>query len=176
LSSQINWRFNVNTFIIILSIVVNFILETTLIPHFRIFQVVPNTGLVLVVVLAILNGKTIGSLAGLVVGLLQDIMFIPVIGINAFIYFFVGYSVGIAETKLSKDSILLPILMTILLTFGYHMVYYIFMYFFNYNLPLSKLLKDVVSIETVCNTIIAIPVFKLLSKLFITPKITFGKK
>jgi len=166
----------VNILVVILTIVINLILETTIIPYFDIFKVVPNTGLVIVVVLAILNGKTAGSIIGLIIGLLQDIMFSPVIGINSFIYFFIGYFVGIAETKLSKDNLLLPIIMTILSTFGYHLTYYIFMFFFRYDISLSKLLKEVVLIEIIYNSLISIPVFKLLSKLFVAPKIRFGKK
>ncbi len=165
-----------NILVVILTIVINLILETTIIPYFDIFKVVPNTGLVIVVVLAILNGKTAGSIIGLIIGLLQDIMFSPVIGINSFIYFFIGYFVGIAETKLSKDNLLLPIIMTILSTFGYHLTYYIFMFFFRYDISLSKLLKEVVLIEIIYNSLISIPVFKLLSKLFVAPKIRFGKK
>ena len=165
-----------NTFVIILTILINFILETTIIPYFRVFQVVPNTALIIVVVLAILNGKTMGAIVGLIVGLLQDIMFSPVLGINSFIYFFIGYLVGIAETKLSKDNILLPILMTLLITFGYHLTYYFFMYFFNYTTSLLRLLKDVVLIEGIYNIIVSVPVFKLLSKLFVAPTIRFGKK
>ena len=165
-----------NILVVILTIVINLILETTIIPYFDIFKVVPNTGLVIVVVLAILNGKTAGSIIGLIIGLLQDIMFSPVIGIKSFIYFFIGYFVGIAETKLSKDNLLLPIIMTILSTFGYHLTYYIFMFFFRYDISLSKLLKEVVLIEIIYNSLISIPVFKLLSKLFVAPKIRFGKK
>ena len=165
-----------NAFVIILTIIINLILETTIIPSFWIFKVAPNTGLIIVVVLAILNGKTTGAIVGLIVGLLQDVLFSPVIGINSFIYFFVGYLVGIAETKLSKDNILFPILMTILSTFGYHLIYYLFMYFLNYNIHLLKFIKEVVLIEILYNSIISIPVFKLLSKLFVAPTIRFGKK
>lgn len=165
-----------NILVIVLTVIINLIFETTVIPYFKIFQVVPNTGLVIVIVLAILNGKVAGSVIGLIVGLLQDIMFSHVIGINAFIYFFIGYFVGIAETKLSKDNLLLPVIMTILSTFGYHLTYYLFMFFLNYDMPLSRLIKEIASIETIYNSVVSILVFKLLSKLFVAPKIRFGKK
>lgn len=165
-----------NAFVIILTILINLILESTIIPSFWIFEVSPSTGLIIVVVLAILNGKTTGAIVGLIVGLLQDLLFSPVIGINSFIYFFIGYLVGLAETKLSKDNILLPILMTILSTFGYHLTYYLFMYFLNYNIHLIKFFKEVVLMEILYNSILSIPVFKLLSKLFVAPTIRFGKK
>jgi len=166
----------VNAFVIILTILINLILESTIIPSFWIFEVSPSTGLIIVVVLAILNGKTTGAIVGLIVGLLQDLLFSPVIGINSFIYFFIGYLVGLAETKLSKDNILLPILMTILSTFGYHLTYYLFMYFLNYNEHLIKFFKEVALMEILNNSILSIPVFKLLSKLFVAPTIRFGKK
>ncbi|SHD77948.1 rod shape-determining protein MreD [Schnuerera ultunensis] len=123
------------TLITLLIIIINFILQSTILHYFNIFDVVPNTSLVIIIVIALLRGKKTASIAGLIAGLLQDIIFSPVIGINGFIYFFVGYFVGMAENKLSKDNILIPFIMTLISTICYHLVYYLFMYFLSFNIP-----------------------------------------
>lgn len=157
-------------------IIINCILQSTIIPYFAIFEIVPNISLIIVVLVAILKGKKVGSITGLIVGMLQDIMFGIPIGINSFIYFFVGYLIGMTENKLSKESTLLPIIMSILSTVGYHLLFYVFMFFLNYNVSLSNFLKDVVFIETTYNSLISLFLFKLSSRYFGTSSMRFGKR
>ncbi|WP_236909269.1 rod shape-determining protein MreD [Clostridium sp. Cult3] len=163
-------------FIMALIIVVNFILQSTIFSHISIFGIVPNTGLIIIVVIALLRGRRTGGIVGLLVGLLQDIIFSPVIGVNGFIYFFVGYFVGMAEDKLSKDNLLIPFIMTAGTTIAYHLLYYIFMYFLGYGLNFSIFFKDVVILETLCNSLISILIYKWFSKVFIVPSIRFGRR
>lgn len=159
-----------------LIIIVNFILQSTIIPYFSVFDVVPNTGIIIVVIIALLKGKKLGASAGLLTGFLQDIIFGPVVGVNAFIYFFVGYLIGMTENKFSKDNMLLPVIMTIVSTAGYHFFYHLFMFFLNYNVSLSVIFKDIVISEMIYNSLVSILLFKLLSKIFVVPSITFGRK
>lgn len=165
-----------NILALVLIIIINFILQTTIVPYFGILDVVPNTSLIIVVIIAILNGKKVGAITGLIIGLLQDIMYTMPIGINPFIYFFAGYLIGMTENKLSRESILLPIFMTILSTIGYHLFYYLFTFFLGYEISIVKIMKDIVVVETVYNTLLSIVLFKLLSKFFHAPSIRFGKK
>ncbi len=159
-----------------LIIIINFILQSTILQYFNIFNVVPNTGLVIIVVIALLKGKRAGSIVGLIAGLLQDIIFSPVIGINGFLYFFIGYLVGMTENKLSKDNILIPFIMTLISTICYHLFYYLFMYFLSYNISLLIFFKDVVIIEMIYNSFISIILYKWFSKIFVIPSIRFGRR
>lgn len=163
-------------FIISLIIIINFILQSTAISYFSIFGVVPNTSLIIIVAIALLKGKKVGSTTGLLIGLLQDIVFSSVIGVNAFIYFFIGYLMGMAEDKLSKENILLPVIMSIITTIGYHFFYFLFMFFLNYDISFSIFFKQIVIIEMIYNSLLSIFLFKLFSKIFVMPSITFGKK
>ncbi|MCF6463691.1 rod shape-determining protein MreD [Clostridium sp. Cult1] len=159
-----------------LIIIINFILQSTILQYFNIFNVVPNTGLVIIVVIALLKGKRAGSIVGLIAGLLQDIIFSPVIGINGFLYFFIGYLVGMTENKLSKDNILIPFIMTLISTICYHLFYYLFMYFLSYNISFLIFFKDVVIIEMLYNSFISIILYKWFSKIFVIPSIRFGRR
>src|SRR5699024_4173712 len=101
--------FKLNMIIVLLIIIINFIFQSTILPGLSLFGVVPNTGLIIVVLISLLRGKRIGSIAGLLIGLLQDIIFSTVIGVNAIIFFFIGYIIGMNEGKLAKDNILIPV-------------------------------------------------------------------
>lgn len=159
-----------------LIIIINFILQTTIVPYFEILNVVPNTSLIIVVIIAILNGKVVGSVSGLIIGLLQDVMFSVPVGISSFIYFFVGYLVGMTENKLSRESILLPMSMTILSTIGYHFLYYLFTFFLSYEISIAYIMKNIFVVEVIYNTLLSVILFKLLSRFFQTPSIRFSKK
>ncbi|NMB26874.1 MAG: rod shape-determining protein MreD [Tissierellia bacterium] len=165
-----------NILAIFLIIVINFILQSTILSYFRIFGILPNTSLIIIVVIALLKGRKTGSIIGLIMGLLQDIVFSPVIGVNAFIYFFIGYFIGMAENKLSKDNALIPFVITLGSTIGYHLFYYLFMFFLGHNLNFSVFFKKIVIFETVYNSLLSILFYKWFSKIFIIPSIRFRRK
>ncbi|NLW22434.1 MAG: rod shape-determining protein MreD [Tissierellia bacterium] len=165
-----------SVFAIGLIIVVNFIFQSTILPYFNIFDVVPNTSLILIVIISLLKGKKTGSLIGLIIGLLQDIIFSPVIGINGFIYFFVGYLIGMIENKLSKDNVLIPFIMTMGATVGYHLLYYVFMYFLAYNISFYSFFRKVVVIEMICNSLLSLVIYKWFSRKFVTPFMSFKRR
>jgi len=165
-----------NIIIYILIIVINFIFQSTLLPYMSVFGVLPNTSIIIIVIIALLKGRKVGSIVGLSMGLLQDIIFSPVIGVNGFIYFFIGYLVGMMESRLSKDNILIPFIMTAAVTIGYHLFYYLFMFFLAYNINFSAFFKKTILLEMVYNSLLSILVYKWFSKIFIVPSIRFGRK
>ncbi|TCS91137.1 rod shape-determining protein MreD [Keratinibaculum paraultunense] len=162
--------------IMLLIIIGNFILQSTVLPHINIFGVTPNTALIIIVVIGLLRGRIFGSTVGLIIGLLHDVIFCPVIGVNGFIYFFVGYFVGMTENKLAKDNLLIPFLATAISTIVYHGLYYIFMFFLGYNIDFSVFFKNVVILETLYNSLISMLIYKWFSNIFIVPSIRFTRR
>lgn len=156
--------------------IINFILQCTILPYFEIFGVVPNTALIIVAVFALAKGRYYGGFYGLVLGLIQDIMYSPVIGINAFILFFVGFFIGYVEDTFARDNIFNPIFFTSLATIGYNILYSLFLYFLSRNISFTTAVKSVFSFEIVYNSIISIGAYKLFQKIFSGPKIRFGKR
>ncbi len=56
--------------------------------------------------------------------------------------FFIGYFIGMAANKLSKDNGLIPFVVTIGSTIGYHLLHYLFMFFLGHNLNLLVFFKE----------------------------------
>lgn len=157
-------------------IVLNFFLQSTILPYLSIFGIVPNTALLIIMSISLLKGKYYGAFIGLAMGLLQDIIFSQVIGVNAFIYFFAGYIIGILANKLSRDNIITPLLTSILGTLYYNFMYYIFMFFLSRNIEFIMFAKNLLVIEIMYNAIISIPIYKVFSRVFVEPTIRFNRK
>ncbi|WP_097677447.1 rod shape-determining protein MreD [Anaerosalibacter sp. Marseille-P3206] len=162
--------------IMFIIVVINFILQSTVFQYTRIFGVMPNTALIIVVCIAILKGKHIGGVIGLLAGFIQDIMFSQTIGPNALVLFFIGYLVGMTDQKLYKDSLFIPFIITAISTLAYHGLYYVLMFFLGTNIRFTYFFKRIVLIEILYNSILAIPIYKWFSKIFTVPSIRFGKR
>lgn len=162
--------------ILTIVVVVNFLLQSTIFPYIAIFGVVPNTALLIVMSISLLKGKYYGGFTGLIIGLLQDIIFSSVIGINSFIYFFAGYLIGLLENKLSKENMFIPILISIVGTIYYNFTYYTFMFFLSRNVPILSFSKNIMIVEILYNIVLAIPIYKIFSKVFKEPTIKFDRK
>ncbi|NLV89834.1 MAG: rod shape-determining protein MreD [Tissierellia bacterium] len=162
--------------ILVLVVLVNLILQTTIFPYISVFGVEPNLALLAVISMAIFKGRFYGSFLGLTLGIIQDILFSPVLGVNSFILFFAGYLVGLLESKIIKDNLFIPILLSILGTIYYNFTYYIFMFFLSKNISFISFTRHVLLIETIYNCVLAIPIYKIFSKIYVAPKIRFGSK
>ena len=162
--------------ILLVVLLLNFFLQSTIIPYVSILGVVPNTALLIVVAISLLRGKYYGGFMGLFIGLLQDIVFSPVIGINAFIYFFAGYFIGLVENKLSRDNLFIPLVFSIVGTIYYNFAYYIFMFFLSRDIPFLSFTKNIMIIEIIYNAFLSIPMYMIFSKFFVKPRIRFGSR
>ncbi len=163
-------------FILAIVILLNFFLQSSILPYINILGVVPNTALLIVISIALYKGRFYGGFMGIVIGIIQDIVFSPVVGVNAFIYFFAGYLVGLVENKLTKENIFIPILFSILGTIYYNFSYYVFMFFLSKDIPFLSFVKDILVIETIYNCVLSIPIYKIFSKIFVVPTIRFGNR
>ena len=162
--------------IIILVILINFILGTTVFPYISIYGVVPNIALLVVMYLGSYKGRIYGGILGIIIGLINDILFSSIIGVNALILFFAGYLVGIGEDRIIKDNMLIPIALALAGTIYYNFIYYIFMYFLSAEITFLSYAKTKLLIELIYNLVLAIPIYKIFSKIYTVPQIRFGSK
>jgi rod shape-determining protein MreD len=141
--------------------VCNFILQATVLQHFRIDGVLPNTALIIVVIISILYGRKKGIASGIIAGVLQDIFFSKGLGINILIYTFTAYSIGGFESRVFKDNYLTPLLLLSLSTFFYHSIYFVLMHFLRHSVTYLSVLKTVTVTETIYNSILGIIIYRV---------------
>lgn len=159
-----------------LIVIANFIIGTTILPDLSLLGYVPNISLIIVVVISLLKGKYYGSFLGLAIGLIQDIMFSFAIGVNGFIYFTLGFIIGTIEKTINNENVILPIIFSSLGTIYYNFIYFIFMFFLSRKMPNNGLVSMVFTLEILYNGIVSILIYILLSKIFVTPSLRFGKR
>lgn len=156
-------------------IIFNLVIQTTIIHLFPIAGIVPNTALVLIIVIALKLGRVKGAIFGLTAGLFQDILFSSTIGINAFILFFIGYAVGFAENSFSRENIINPVIFTVLGTIFYNFTYSLFLFFLSREIAFMDAVKTIFSIEIVYNALFAVIYGYLVHIIFAKPKIVFKR-
>lgn len=163
-------------FILALVVIGNFFLQSSILSYINILGVVPNTALLVIISISLFKGRFYGGFTGLIIGILQDIVFSSVIGIHSFIYFFLGYSVGLVENKLTKDNIFIPLLFSIIGIIYFNFSYYVFMFFLSRDIPLLSFARNILLIEIIYTGILSIPIYKIFSKIFLVPTMRFGKR
>lgn len=161
---------------LIILIIINTIFQSSILPYFSLFGYLPNTGLVIIIIVALRKGKYYGGIFGLTLGLIQDILFGQVIGVNALVFFILGYIVGLIQEVLDIENVVIPILSSVLGTIFYNFFYYIIMFFLSMDVSREIMMDNVFSIEILYNGILAGLVYKLFSKIFVIPSLRFGKR
>lgn len=160
--------------ILVIISLANFFLQSNVLPYISISGVVPNTALILIICISIYKGKYYGGFFGIFIGLMQDILFSSVIGINALIYFIFGYFIGNIEHKIIKRNIIIPILLSVVGVIYYNFSYYIFMYFLSRNITLQVFSQQIIVIEIIYTAIISVPILIAFKYNFKKLELSFG--
>ncbi|MDF2839703.1 MAG: mreD [Clostridia bacterium] len=114
--------------VITVLVLLNVVLEATLFQFFRIGGIKPDFVIVLIIAYAILEGGAYSAAMGLASGLLIDILFGRMIGVNALSYMITGYILGQAHENVFKDSILPPALFNFAAVIIYQHLFFLIMY------------------------------------------------
>ncbi|MDD4601199.1 hypothetical protein SDC9_09032 [bioreactor metagenome] len=93
-----------------LIIVCTTVIQATIIPLLSIKGVSPDLLLIVVVSASLLYGKDHGVGIGFFAGLVQDLASGNIFGVNTLSKLSIGYLFGLAERKVFKEHILLPVL------------------------------------------------------------------
>lgn len=146
---------------IFLIMLINILIQGTILQSFRIKGIMPNTNLIIIIIFSILLGKKEGLTAAVIGGFLQDILYGKAIGINVLIYLLIAFLVSSLEKKVFKENIITPIILFVASTFTYHTIYYIILYFFRYHFDYIHILTTVVGFEIIYNTVIGLVMYKI---------------
>ena len=91
-------------------LIVALALQSTLLAQATILGVIPQLVLVLVVVLAFLDGERVGTVVGFFGGLLIDLL-LPqaIVGLTALLFTLIGYGVGLIRYAAPPESVWTPV-------------------------------------------------------------------
>ncbi len=132
-----------------------FLLQSTLFALFSIGGIRPNLLIIAVAALGFLGGKRTGIYSGFFAGLLIDISFRSVYGMNALLYMYVGYIGGLFKKVLFPKDIKLPLLFITMSDLLYNVLFYFFQFLFRGKFEFGYYMKTVILPEIVYTAIMA---------------------
>ncbi|SFL68423.1 rod shape-determining protein MreD [Pelosinus propionicus] len=146
-------------------ILITIIIQSTLIPLISVRGIYPDVLLIIVVSYALLSGKESGVGMGFFAGLLQDLASGGIFGIGTLSKLSTGYIFGLAERKVFKEHVLLPILATLVATIFNGVAGLLFLVIFDYKVDLIAALTQNIMPLVCYNLIVAVPIHHVVYRL-----------
>ena len=153
----------INLFLI-LTIFIIYFLQSNFFNWFNIAGVMPNVFIIFVLFIGLFTNKTVGTIYGVVIGLILDLLFSQRIGIQAVTLGLVGFLAAIFDKNFSKDSRMTIMLMVLGSTVIVEVLNYLLAYMFlGINVEIFYFIRTLI-IEVIYNIILTIIIYPLIQK------------
>lgn len=153
----------INIELILIALVIYF-LQSNFFNWFNIAGVMPSLFTIFILFIGLFSNKTMGTIYGVIVGFMLDLLIGTKIGINAVSLGLIGFLATIFDKNFSKDSRMTIMLMVLGATIIYEVLYYILNYIFsNTNIEILNFIR-ILSIEAIFNIILTIIIYPLIQK------------
>lgn len=154
-------RFFITTGIVLLC----FLMQTTIFQNIALAGEVPNLILIVVAGVAYMRGRAEGMYVGFASGLLVDLIYSDVVGMNAALYLTIGYVVGICNEIYYRDELSVPLIIIAISDFAFNFAYYAFNFLLRGRLDLFYYIWRTILPEMVYTVLVAVVLYKLLHSL-----------
>lgn len=151
-------RFLVSVFLIILC----FLLQTTVFHWMTLGGIVPNLMIVLTASFGFMRGEKTGLLYGFFCGLLIDIFFENVLGLNAMIYMYIGYANGKFNRIFFPEEIKLPMILIFFSDLAYGFLYYLTLFLLRGRFQLNYYFLHIILPEMVYTILITLLLYPFI--------------
>ena len=151
-----------NFIIVLLTIFICFILQSSVFARLSVSGIRPNLMLTVSVAFGFLMGEKKGLFIGLVCGLLCDIMFSPLMGIEGAILAFTGYLSGKFSRLLYAEDLVFPVFLVCMSDLVYGFLNFILLFMMRNRLFFREFLIHIMLPEMVYTGIVAIPLIGLI--------------
>ena len=129
----------INLFLV-LTIFIIYFLQSNFFNWFNIAGIMPNVFVIFVLFIGLFTNKTVGTIYGVVIGLILDLLFSQKIGIQAVSFGLVGFLAAIFDKNFSKDSRMTIMFMVLGSTIIVEVLNYLLSYMFiNINVNVFKI-------------------------------------
>ncbi len=139
------------------------IIQASVMPHIVIFGASPNITLAAIVAVSIVYGSGVGGYTGLVIGLLEDLIFAQVIGVRALIYYVIAYAIGKFAQNTSRylpTGMVMAAIATVITVLGNAAINKLL----GHTVYISEYIKGPVFVEAVINTFLYLLVILVIVK------------
>jgi rod shape-determining protein MreD len=140
-------------------------LQTTIFRELTFIGVAPQICLVLVVVAGMLSGKEWGAICGAGMGLLYDIVSGRIVGLNAILFMYIGFFVGVLCKGFFKHKRIVVLFFTAAAELTYSILYYFFAFFIWGQMNIIYVFSKIIVPELLYTTVVAVPIYVLMEKI-----------
>ena len=153
----------INICLVLVAFLIYF-LQSNFFTWFNIAGIMPSMFVIFVLFIGLFTNRTVGTIYGVIIGLVLDLLFSTKIGIQAFAYGAIGFLAATFDKNFSKDSRMTIMFMVLGATIILEVLNYLFSYMFKgINVEIFNFVKILV-IETIFNVILTIIVYPLIQK------------
>lgn len=141
-------------------------IQNSLFEFVRIFDVKPDIVLTFMICYTLINGNPRGTIMGIAGGMLKDVFFSGVFGLNSIACMVCAYLIGMVEGKIYKDNIFIPSIFTFLGTIIKESIVFALLFLTKLNHEnIIESLTNVILPEAIYNAVLAAILFKFFSRL-----------
>ncbi|MEN6414483.1 MAG: rod shape-determining protein MreD [Veillonellales bacterium] len=141
------------------------ILQSTILPLLAVHGVWPDLLLLVVVSSSLLLGKEHGVGIGFFAGLIQDLASGNIFGLNILSKLATGYCFGLAERKVFKDHILLPVIMVAMATLFNGAIMLAVLFVLGYQVDILPAVRHKILPLLFYNMVFSIPIHQIVYRL-----------
>ena len=143
-------------------ILLNFVLQTSILPHVAVFGVTPDTALIFIVGYGVLRGDVEGAIFGFSAGFLQDVFSGGPLGMFALFGLVIGYVSGKPFRDFFTDNYILPFFIVLIAVLGQQFMIYISSFLLLGHLNLALYARTIILPTTIYTISLSIPLYSLL--------------
>lgn len=151
--------------VITLTVVICFLLQTTVFQWFALANIVPNLLIIITASIGFMRGRTEALFTGLLCGLLVDCMYGDIIGLCGLCYMLIGYISGFANIIYLNNDYTLPIFVIGFADLLYCLVYYAFTFLLRSRLNIFYYFRRIMIPELIYTVLVSLVLYKLLYSL-----------
>lgn len=149
---------------LILTAILIYILQSNFFSWFNIARVMPNLFVIFILFIGLFGNQTMGTVYGMVIGLILDFAIGKTAGINCVGLGLIGFLAAVFDKNFSKDSRMTVMIMVVVATAIFEVISYVLNYIFTSNgIEILNFFKILV-IEMIYNLIITIIIYPLMRK------------
>ena len=137
-------------------------LQTTVFKGLAFGGIVPNLLIVLTASFGFMRGESTGLLIGFFSGLLADIFFGNVLGLNAMIYMYIGYANGYFNHIFYGEDIKLPIFLISASELAYGLGHYVIMFMMRSRFAFFYYLTRIILPELLYTIVVTLLFYRLI--------------
>lgn len=148
--------------ITLLTIIICFLLQSTVMEHFQLASIRPNLILVVTASFGFMRGKKTGLWVGFICGMLADVFWGDLIGFYTLIYMVIGYLNGTFRRLFYDEDIKLPLALIGASELSYGMIVYICLFMLKGEFQFFYYLQHIILPELVYTILVTLVLYQVI--------------